>query len=459
MHLHRFSLRSAVLPLAFGTLLAGCTPDQSEPTPNAGTLDVAKYLAVGDGYTAGLSDGGLTATSQEYAYPALIARQIIRLNPEASFTQGLLPAGTGTGYLTLRGIDDRGLPQTSRVTRGRAVRGSFFANPTACGGPDTTFLYAQAASSPLSQNLGVPGLGLTQIEVAGLGNTANQSRTGSFNPYFERLLPANDNRTYLQAVTDASASASFFTFFMGLGDALPYVLSGGECGSFPNTTTLNANAKKVLDRLTSNSRKGVIALLPTLQNLPVLRLGGKDGIRRTLTQGASPDSIYVRSAPANVVRAIDAGDFILPAGLARLGAAEQITLPNGTTVTARYGLSKRNPLVRRDVLDYFEFSRVNSPLVALNTELDRLAKTVYKLPTVNLDDELFTQVNRRISVNGVEYSSEPVRGNFYSLDLYSLTPRGNALLANTFIKVINANYQANIPFVDPNSLPTTARPQ
>lgn len=464
-HLHfsgltfRQSMRYAVLPLAFGGLLAGCTPDQAEPTPTAGTLDVAKYLAVGDGYTAGISDGGLTATSQQYAYPALLAQQFIRINPPATFTQALLPAGTGTGYLTLRGIDALGLPQTARVTKGRAVRGSYIANPAACGGADTTFLYARAPASALSQNLGVPGLGLTQVEVVGLGNTANQSRTGTFNPYFERLLPTNDNRTYLQTVTDASANATFFTFFMGLGDALPYILNGGECGTAPSSSLLNANAKKVLDRLTANGRKGVIALLPTIQNLPVLRLGGKDGIRGTLTQGNSPDSIYVRSSIANIVRPIDAGDFILPAGLSRLGTAEQVTLPNGTVVTARYGLSKRNPIVRRDVLDYTEFSRVNSPLLALNTELKRLADKVYLLPTVDLENELFFQVNKRISVNGVEYSSEPVRGNFFSLDLYSLTPRGNALLANAFIKSINSSYQANIPFVDPNSLPTTARPQ
>ncbi|MCA8831313.1 hypothetical protein [Hymenobacter pini] len=458
------TLRATLLPLTLSLLAVGCSPDQSEPTPSAGTLDVYKYLAVGDGYTAGISDGGLTATGQQYAYPNLIAQQLIRINPAATFTQGVLPAGVGTGYLTLRGISDRGLPQTTYVARNRAVRGTYSINAAACGGPDTTFLYAQAPASPLSQNLGVPGLGLAQIEVAGLGNTANQSRYGSFNSYFERLLPTNDNRTYLQTVTDASSSATFFTFFMGLGDALPYVLSGGECITPPVSATLNANAKKVLDRLTVGGRQGIIALLPTLQNLPVLRLGGKDGIRSSLTQGASPDSIYVTSSVAystviREVRAISASDYILPAGLQQLGASRTVTLPGGGTRTVGYGLSKRAPIESKYVLDYLEYNKVGPQIIALSTELKRLAEVEYKLPTVDLENELFTQVNNRISVNGVEYSSEPVRGNFYSLDLYSLTPRGNALLANAFIRAINRNYQANIPFVDPNALPTTARPQ
>jgi hypothetical protein len=50
-----------------------------------------------------------------------------------------------------------------------------------------------------------------------------------------------------------------------------------------------------------------------------------------------------------------------------------------------------------------------------------------------------------------------VRGNFFSLDYYSLTPRGNDLLANTFIAAINKAYRSNIPAIDVNSLPTTAQ--
>lgn len=458
----RFLRRAAVLPLAVGSLLTGCAPTQTEPTPSAGTLDVTRYLAVGDGYTAGFSDGGLTAASQEYSYPALLARQFGRINPSVAFTQGALPGGTGTGYLTLRGLNAQGIPLTSRVTKGRAVRSNYSVNPAACGGPDTTFLYAQAPSSPLSQNLGVPGLGLTQVAVAGLGNTANQSKAGTFNPYLERLLPLNDNRTYLQAVTDASANSTFFTFFAGLDEIKPYILSGGECGTVPSTSLLSLNAKKILDQLTAGGRTGIIALIPSPQNLPFLSLGGKEGIRSRLIPGVNPDSIYVfatsRSNPAGEVRPIG-DDFILPVGLARLGKEEEVTLPSGRTIRVRYGLSKLHPIARQDVFDANEFNKAYSPLNLLNEELKRLASKVYHIPVVNLEEELFFQVNTRIAVNGVEYSAAPVRGNFYSLDLYSLTPRGNALLANVFIKAINKNYQANIPFVDPNTQPTTARPQ
>ena len=67
---------------------------------------------------------------------------------------------------------------------------------------------------------------------------------------------------------------------------------------------------------------------------------------------------------------------------------------------------------------------------------------------LGLGGALFDQVAGVISVGGVQYSSEPVRGNFYSLDYYTLTPRGNALLANTFITTFNKTCRANLPMVN-----------
>lgn len=455
----RFSVLSSfpafsrlLAPALVGAALAGCAPSQDAPTPSTGTLNVTKYVAVGDNYTAGYSDGGLTLTSQKYSFPALLAGQLAAVNPAAQFPQALLPAGNGTGYLTLRGVTATGLSQTSRVTAGRAVR-SFYANPAACGGPDTTFLYTQY-TGPASQNLGIPNLGLTQIEVAGLGNAVNVQRTGQFNSYLERQLPANDNRTYLQTVTDGSNGATFFTFFMGMGDALPYVLSGGTCGTAPSTTLLYPNARKILDVLKANGRQGVIALAPTLNSLPLLSQGSYVSIQSRFPQ-YNPDSIYITVGAS--VRNFVATDYLLNSALQQLGTPQRVTLPGGGTAMLPYGLSKRNPIINRDVLDANEYLRANSPLTNLNTSLETYART-NKLPLLRLQDELFDQVAGQISVNGVVYSADPIRGNFYSLDLFSLTPRGNALMANTFIRLINTTYQANIPQVDPNNLPVTSRP-
>ena len=62
-----FGLRAALV--AVGTLLlAACAPGQDSPTP-AANIDVSRYVAVGDTYTAGVSAGGLTRASQRYSFP------------------------------------------------------------------------------------------------------------------------------------------------------------------------------------------------------------------------------------------------------------------------------------------------------------------------------------------------------------------------------------------------------
>jgi hypothetical protein len=451
----------AALPALTGTLmLAGCSPEQSVPAPNAAAIDLSSYLAVGDNYTAGYSDGGLTLTGQQYSIPALLDQQFAQATGRTStFTQPLFPAGAGTGYLQLRTLDANGQPLTNRVTAGRTTINSFI-NTAACGGgTDTVFQY-QRATNTLPQNLGVPFMRLSQIELSGLGNQTNLRRADQFNPFLERLLPANDSRTYLQLVTDASAKATFFTFFMGLGDALPYVLTGGDCAAALPNSGINTAAKKILDKLTAGGRPGIICLAP--DNLNQLPLVGRGSDARVRTLIGPNDTVFVRTFPANAVRAMDPRDYLLPNALAQLGVAQTVQLPGGGTASLRYGLDKRNPITRRDVLDQAEYTRVNPAITALNTELIRLADQVYKIPVINRGQNgvnVYNQIASGFSVNGVKYTDAPVRGNFYSLDQYSLTPRGNGIMTNAIIREINRFYGASIPLLDPNTLPTAAKPE
>ena len=160
--------RNTGLGAAAALLLTACAPGQDAPAPIAG-VDVSYYVAVGDSYTAGLSAGGLTRASQEYSYPNLLARQLRLVAPNVPFTQPLLEAGSGTGYLALAGFAPGEVPLTRRVA-GTAVRRQVI-NSAACGGPDTVRLFTRSQSAnALPQNLGLPGLLLGQIEIIGLGN-------------------------------------------------------------------------------------------------------------------------------------------------------------------------------------------------------------------------------------------------------------------------------------------------
>ena len=462
----------AGLVAATALALHACAPGQDVPTPTA-SLNASRYLAVGDSYTAGQSAGGLTRASQEYAFPNLLAQQLRSAAPEAAFVQPLFEAGSGAGYLTLVDYPASGIARTRRVA-GAAVRRTVI-SPAACGGPDTVRLLVRNASAgTLPQNLGVPGLGLGQIETAGLGNEASATPGGAFNPYFERLLPAADSRTYLQVVTSAAPAATFFTFFQGLDDLLPYMRSGGTCGAVPTTalsTLMKARAKKLLDVLTAGGRPGIIARLPAVITLPLLRTGQGLALEARLQKIFGDTArVYIQDPfGSGVGQHISDADYVLATALPRMGQPTRVVV--GTTaLLLPYGRDIRNPVRNADVLDVDEVARIKDVIDKYNSGttsglgLDELAKS-YNLPVVDaatgrrtLDlGFLFSNVAGAISVGGVVYSAEPVRGNFFSLDYYSLTPRGNGLLANAFIAAINKAYRATIPSVEVNSLPTTAQ--
>ena len=453
----------ARLGAASALLLAACAPGQDTPTPTTG-FDASRYLAVGDSYTAGLSNGGLSRASQEYSFPNQLAQQLSRANASASFTQAYLD-GSGSGYLQLVDLPAIGVPRVRRVAGQAVLASPAIISPAACGGPDTVRLLMRSATAgTLPQNLGLPGLQLTQIEAAGMGNAANATPSGTFNPYFERLLPAADNRTYLQAVTTASASASFFTYFLGLDTMLPYLRSGGECG-LPSTTLLNNNARKILTVLTTGGRPGMIARLPALTNLPLLRAGRGLALQvRLRTIFGDTARVYIED-PFNFgpAQAISDDDYVLATVLPRLGQRTAVRV-NGTTLQLPYGRDIRNPVRDADVLDKNELAMSNRVVTDHNRFLEEQLAVLYKMPvaldnkrTLDSNAAFPSFVGESILVNGVTYSGEPVRGNFFSLDNYSLTPRGNALLANVFILALNTAYRANIPAIEANKLPTSAQ--
>ncbi len=472
-----FGLRAALVAVAT-LLLAACAPGQDSPTPTT-NIDVSRYVAVGDTYTAGVSAGGLTRASQRYSFPNLLAQQLNRANEAATFSQPLLEEGPGTGYLSLLDLPASGIPRVRRVP-GQSVQRAI--NPNACGGPDTVRQFIRSATAAtLPQNLGLPGLQLSQIESAGLGNIANATATSTFNPYFERLLPANDNRTYLQAVTTASASATFFTYFMGLDDLMPFIKSGGECGAAPTTpfvTQMKRNARKILDVLTAGGRPGIIARLPDAASLPLLRLGAGSALEAQMQARFGDNALLYIQDPINPgdVRQIGEKDYVLATALPRIGQLTPV-LVGSSTLMLPYGRDARNPIVDADVLD--ESTEMNLLNAAINNYnnydnpstpnippgLNALAK-LYNMPvltistgerTLNLNDLLFNPLTSGNFNAGVLYNLTPVRGNFFSLDYYSLTPRGNAQVANSFIAAINRGYRSSIPFIDVNSLPTTAQ--
>ena len=65
----------------------------------------------------------------------------------------------------------------------------------------------------------------------------------------------------------------------------------------------------------------------------------------------------------------------------------------------------------------------------------------------------FKSLQSGIVFNGVDYSTQYLTGGAFSLDGVHPNARGYALIANEFIRAINAKYRSTIPDTDVNNYP------
>lgn len=101
------------------------------------------------------------------------------------------------------------------------------------------------------------------------------------------------------------------------------------------------------------------------------------------------------------------------------------------------------------VLDESEVNLVRNSTNAFNAKI-RSAAQAKGLAVVEAD-ALFNEIIRTGRIDGVAVSTAFVSGGLFSLDGVHLTPKGYAIVANQFIKAINANYGVKVPLIDINA--------
>lgn len=407
---------------------ASCKPELKDVTPSKGTADFSRYISVGNSLTAGYADGGLYLEGQQNSYPEMISGQMKSVGG-GSFTSPLFNAdqSNGSGYLRLASFTAAGTPVTQTVTDHVAVRGQI----TVPGFGNVT-LYTKYAGD--LNNYGVPGIKLSQITFAPLGN---------LNGYFERLLPGaapTNNTAYLDFVT--AKPFTFFSMWLGNNDVLLYATSGAtsvadiptDKGTFTALYNLAATA------MTKNGAKGVVATIPdvlstpyfTTVTLPVL-------LAAVHVSAPTINTLYIQTGTGTVRPATAQDYFLLP-----LSSANVIGVPNGAGLP--YGLHPGNPIESKYVLDQAEAASIADYTNAYNATIKSVAAA--KGLAVMDAYALLKEYGAGKVVNGEAVSSAYITGNLFSLDGIHLTPMGYAIVANAFIKSINAQYGASIPIVD-----------
>ena len=469
-----FIKRTAPVLGLLGLGLASCQPDIEAPSVSAGSADFSRYISVGNSLTAGYADGGLYREGQLNSYPSILATQFAKVGG-GDFVQPLFTEAqsNGGGYLRLAGFTATGSPITAGVA-GNAGR-----NPgAAASAPYTKF------TDPIN-NLGVPGIRMSDINTPGYGSLLG-------NPFFERItLDATPLQTYLARVqaTVASIKPTFFTEWLGNNDVLGYATSGGASTasdkSLTSVATFTTNTNQVLDALTKDGAKGVVATIPDVTGIPFFTTVGP-AFKATLVTNNVPGAVILTGAaiggPASGNRKQIAtadirdasggrqlftltsspilGFFGRPSGapwrylIAQAGLPKAALGPTlqafGVDTTAAFGASALNPIPSAFVLDDLEQAPAATATTAFNNALIAAANA---RNLAVFDGNVFfrTVAVNGIATNAVNNTAGYLSGNLFSLDGVHPTPRGYAVIANEILKAINAKYGSTFQGVNANN--------
>ncbi|KOS07458.1 G-D-S-L family lipolytic protein [Flavobacterium akiainvivens] len=494
--------------LAMG--VAGCEPEFENEVTNAsysaGEADFSRYVAVGNSLTAGFMDGTVFRSGQMYSFPNLLAQQFALVGGGAFTQPSYADDVNNLGGLPLPGFNTRLIIDASA------------GGPEPIQGTTSITLTPQATAF---NNMGVPGAKSFHLLAAGYGNAAGLS-AGLANPYFVRMA-TNPNTTVL---ADAmSLNPTFFTNWIGANDVLAYATSGGvgvdQTGNM-NPATYGGNDitdptvfasvySTIVNTLTSNGAKGVVATIPYVTSIPYFTtvpyapltaeaLGGAENITALNTQlygplkqvltalgqgdrvnmlsTETPNPVLIKDeALANLqvqltaaftplVGAQTAAFIGATYGQARQATSADLILLTTSSVIGSapagvpapfniFGVTY--PLQDQHVLTNAEKTLANSATDNFNATIRAIAASK-DLAVADMNAILGALVEGLRLEDGQIYtanyfSTERLSTTLFSLDGIHPNARGYALVASEVIKVINEHYGAHLPLVSPAYLP------
>lgn len=431
----------------------------NRPALTAGQADFSNYVAVGASFTAGFTDNALFQASQENSFPNSLAKQFAKAGG-GNFVQPL--TNDNFGGLAANG---------TRITQPRLVfNGTGPAPLESLIGPVTvsTDIVLNNPTGPFN-NLGVPGAKSFHMIAPGYGNIMNFPSAA--NPYAVRLTGSTPNASMLELAIVPQTPTFFTLSEVGGNDVLGYATTGGD-GSNPITpqATFDFALSTLVDGLVGTGAKGAIGNLPNITSLsffttvaynPVpldaatagqLNQGYatyNGGIQFALANNAISQeeadrrTIVFSAIPNNAVVIVDEtltdlSGFGIPSyrqaeptDLILLTAASQI--PSG--------LGTQNPMSDSFVLLPSEQQEIADATIAYNASIAAIANA-NGLALVDLNS-ILNQATMGIQFDDYNLSTNLVTGGLVSLDGVHLTARGYALMANAFLKAIDATYGSN----------------
>lgn len=464
----------------------------------AGSADFSKYVSLGNSLTAGYADGALFIQGQNDSYTNLLAKQFSLV-------------GGGEFKIPYMADNVGGLLLGGNVIQGPRLYFNGTGPVPVSGTPSTEITNTLSGQF---NNMGVPGAKSFHLIAPGYGNVAGVV-SGQANPFFVRFASSPTTTVLADAITQAP---TFFSLWIGNNDVLSYATSGGigvnRLGNLspatygPNDITdpnvFASVYSTLLDNLTANGAKGVVANIPyvtsvpffttvptnPIPGLPAASAGQLNqlfgGINQLTTAIGQPNRFATLVADDGNSATVEQNPLlIIDESLPNLSVqiTAVLTPAVGPTTAAflgnLYGRARhaRNItaskdyilLTARGVIGTIQsgvpapFNTVgvsfpmqdNTTLTAAETLEVKVATDAYNasiqslasakgLAFVDANAVLNQVANGGVSANNYTVTSTYVTGGGFSLDGVHPSPRGYALIANKFIEAINATYGSNL---------------
>ncbi|WP_276133241.1 SGNH/GDSL hydrolase family protein [Polluticoccus soli] len=412
--------------------LAACKPKLEPEKPEAGQLQLSRYLAVGSSFTAGFSDGTLTKTGQNFSFPNMLAEQF-GLVGGGEFKQPLLPGDNGYPNPKLVLAARRGPCDTNTsITAVRytgALDSSNSSNSVAIGGP--------------YNNTGIPGIRAVDYIKSGYASEPSGNR-------FARRFFANLGARPIDEVT--RVNSTFFSLWIGSEDVLGYATGGGKESAIQlsGVTEFAAAYDSVVTNLVKKGAKGVAMNIPDITSMPFFTTIPGKFVNLTRRQAddlnATNTMTFVRfNEGANYPVIQDGADLRLLVE----GEMVLLSLPMDSVKCAGWGTKK--PIPGNYVLTLAEIAAAQKATDDFNVIINTVNKAK-NIATVDMFG-YFKTIQSGVAFNGISYNANFINGSFFSLDGIHPSARGYALVANAIIREINLFYGAKISSVDANKFP------
>ena len=445
-----------------------CTNDDTvttgEAPVTAGTADFSKYVALGDSFAAGYSDGALFKKGQENSYPNLLAQQFAAAGGGV-FTSPFMAADNVGGFSA------GGVQVVSQRLYLESSSGS--PTPTLVPGVSANTLTERLTGS--FNNMGIPGAKSFHLLFNGYA---------PLNPYFKRMASSLTATVLGDALAQ---NPTFFSLWIGGNDELGYATNGGVPTSqdavngndLTPTANFTAAYNALATQLAANGRKGVVANLPYVTALPYFTavpfnavplnaatatqlnagyaqyngglvvaqnaglISAAERTRRTITFAAGQNAVVMVDSYLTNLSALGLPSY------RQATSADLLVLPSrsiiGTTVGGNpaqvNGVSV--PLEDKWVLSSDEVAEVKAATDSYNLVI-QAAATANNLAFVDAKTVMDQLSTTGINFNTYNMTSTYVTGGSFSLDGVHPSARGYALITNLFIDAINAKYGSTL---------------